>query len=81
MCEVVLVLAVAGARVRLEQEVPRGELEGHAGRGPDVCRGAVTRPQDHLQRPEGASVTTQMILNQNSEETQEKGHATDSTQF
>ena len=53
VCEVVLVLAVAGARVRLEQEVPRGELEGHAGGAPDVCRGAVTRPQDHLQRPEG----------------------------
>ena len=55
VCEVVLVLAVAGARVRLEQEVPGGELEGHAGGAPDVCRGAVTRPQDHLQRPEGAS--------------------------
>ena len=53
VCEVVLVLAVAGARVRLEQEVPRGELEGHAGGAPDVGRGAVTRPQDHLQRPEG----------------------------
>ena len=77
VCEVVLVLAVAGARVRLEQEVPRGELECHAGRAPDVCRGAVTRPQDHLQRPEGGKqwrfCYNQMILNQNPEKTQEKG--------
>ena len=51
--EVVLVLAVAGARVRLEQEVPGGQLEGHAGRAPDVGRGPVTRPDNHLQRPEG----------------------------
>ena len=49
--QVVLVLAVAGAGVRLEQEVPGGELEGHAGRAPDVRRGPVPRPDDHLQRP------------------------------
>ena len=50
VCEVVLVLAVAGARVRLEQEVPGGELEGHAGRAPDVCRGPVAGAEQHLQR-------------------------------
>ena len=48
--QVVLVLAVAGAGVRLEQEVPGGELEGHAGRAPDVCRGPVAGAEQHLQR-------------------------------
>ena len=75
VCEVVLVLAVAGARVRLEQEVPGGQLEGHAGRGPDVRRGAVTRPDNHLQRPEGGKqwrfCYKQVVLSQNPEITPE----------
>ena len=50
VCEVVLVPAVVLARVRLEQVVPGGELEGHAGRAPDVCRGPVAGAEQHLQR-------------------------------
>ena len=37
-----LVSRVVVPRVRLEQVVPRGELKRHAGRGPDVRRGAVS---------------------------------------
>ena len=48
--EVVLVPAVVLARVRLEQVVPGGQLEGHAGRAPDVCRGPVAGAEQHLQR-------------------------------
>ena len=47
--DVVLVPAVVVARVGLEQVVARGQLEGHAGRGPDVCRGPVPGAQQHLQ--------------------------------
>ena len=50
VCEVVLVPAVVLARVRLEQVVPGGQLEGHAGGGPDVCRGPVAGAEQHLQR-------------------------------
>ena len=39
--QVVLVLAVAGPGVRLEQEVPGGQLEGHAGRAPDIRGGSL----------------------------------------
>ena len=48
--EVVLVPGVVVPGVGLEQVVPRGQLEGHTGRGPDVCRRSVPRPQQHLQR-------------------------------
>ena len=41
MGQMVLVLGVGGPGVGLEEEVPGGELEGHAGGGPNVCRGAV----------------------------------------
>ena len=49
--QVVLVPAVVIPGVRLKQVVPGGELEGHAGRAPDVCGGPVPRAQQHLQRP------------------------------
>ena len=49
--QMVLVPAVVVPGVRLKQVVPGGELEGHAGRAPDVCRGSVTRPDDDLQGP------------------------------
>ena len=49
--QVVLVPAVIVPGVRLKQVVTGGELEGHAGRAPDVCRGAVPRAEEHLQRP------------------------------
>ena len=39
--QMVLVLGVGGPGVGLEEEVPGGELEGHAGGGPDVCWRAV----------------------------------------
>ena len=48
--EVVFVSGVVVPGVGLEQVVPRGELEGHTGRGPDVSRRSVSRPQQHLQR-------------------------------
>ena len=38
--------------VWLEEIVAGGELEGHAGGGPDVGGGAVARSQQHLQRSE-----------------------------
>ena len=37
--------------MRLKQVVPRGELEGHAGGGPDVGRGVVAGAQEDLQGP------------------------------
>ena len=37
--------------VGLKQVVPRGQLEGHAGGGPDVRRGVVAGPQEDLQGP------------------------------
>ena len=40
--EVVLVPCVVLAGVRLEEVVPRGQLESHAGSGPDVRRSAVS---------------------------------------
>ena len=39
--QVVLVPAVIVPGVRLKQVITRGELEGHAGGGPDVCWRAV----------------------------------------
>jgi hypothetical protein len=45
--------------VWLEEIVPCGELEGHAGCGPDVCRGSVARPQQNLQR----SLTLKVKIN------------------
>ena len=35
----------------LEQVVPCGELERHAGSGPDVCRGVVAGAEQDLQGP------------------------------
>ena len=46
-----LVSGVIIPRVRLKQVVPGGELEGHAGRGPDVGRGVVAGAQEDLQGP------------------------------
>ena len=37
--------------MRLEQVVPRGQLEGHAGGGPDVGRGVVAGAEEDLQGP------------------------------
>ena len=64
MRQVVLVLAVAGAGVRLEQEVPGGELEGHAGRAPDVSRGSIARPDNDLQGPvlPGLNVVSEVVM-------------------
>ena len=42
--EMVLITTVVVARVRLKQIVPRGQLEGHASRGPNVRRRSVARP-------------------------------------
>ena len=42
--KMVLILAVAGSRVRLEQEVPSSQLECHAGCGPDIGWSTIARP-------------------------------------
>ena len=39
--QVILVPAVVVPGVRLEQVVPGGELEGHAGRAPDIRGGSL----------------------------------------
>ena len=49
--QVVLVPAVVVPGVRLKQVVTSGELEGHAGCAPDVCRGPIPRAEENLQRP------------------------------
>ena len=46
--QMVLVLAVACSGVRLKQEVPGGQLECHASRGPDVGGGTVAGSYDDL---------------------------------
>ena len=46
-----LVSGVIIPGVWLKQVVPRGELEGHTGGGPDVCRGMIAGAQEDLQGP------------------------------
>ena len=46
--QVVLVARVVFGRLRVEEVVSGGELEGHARQRPDVCRRVVRRAQDHL---------------------------------
>ena len=49
MRQVVLVPAVVVPGVRLEQVIPGGELEGHAGSAPDISGWAVTGAKQHLE--------------------------------
>ena len=46
-----LISGVIIPRVGLKQVVTRGELEGHAGGGPDVGRGVVAGAEEDLQGP------------------------------